>query len=232
LGSTDFFVSVIIPVYNGDKFLAEAIESVLFQSYSPFELIIVDDGSTDGSATIAQNYKEIRYIFQRNMGVSVARNTGLATAKGEFIAFLDADDVWHPQKLQIQIDYMQSNPSVKLTLSKINNFVESECNINPEKLQSIINNEQIHLASMVAHKTIFDKIGGFNPRYRIGEDLDWITRAKDAGIPMVILPEILLQRRIHNSNISFRQPQASITNRFQILKESIDRKRKKMGNNE
>jgi GT2 family glycosyltransferase len=112
-------------------------------------------------------------------------------------------------------------------LSKINNFVEPGCNIHPEKLQSILKNEQVTLSSLVAHKKVFDQIGGFNPRYKVSEDFEWNTRAKDAGIPMVILPEILLQRRIHNFNISFTQPQVSIANRFKILKESIDRQRKK-----
>jgi len=218
-------VSVIIPVFNGEKYLIEAIESVLAQSCRPLELIIVDDGSTDESAAIAQSYKEIRYIYQPNMGVPVARNTGLASAVGEFIAFLDADDMWHPQKLQIQVEYLKEHPSIMYTLSKINNFVEPGCNIHPDKLQSILKNEQINLASLVAHKAVFDQIGEFNPRYHVGEDFDWITRAKDAGIPMVILPEVLLQRRIHNSNISLTQPQDCIANRFQILKESIDRQR-------
>jgi glycosyltransferase involved in cell wall biosynthesis len=218
-------VSVIIPVFNGRKYLSQAIESVLAQSYRPLELIIVDDGSTDGSAAIAQSYKETRYIYQSNMGVAVARNTGLAAVKGDFIAFLDADDIWHPLKLQIQIDYLQKNHSIMLTLSKINNFVEPGCNIHPDKLQSILKNEQINLASLVAHKAVFDQIGGFNPHYHVSEDFDWITRAKDAGIPMVILPEVLLQRRIHNFNISFTQLQACIANRFHILKESIDRQR-------
>ena len=226
-------ISAIIPVYNGEKYLAEAIESVLAQSYRPLELIIVDDGSTDGSATIARSYKEAHYICQSNMGVAAARNTGLASAGGEFIAFLDADDMWHPQKIQIQIEYLQKHPSIMYTLSKINNFVEPGCNIHPEKLQSILKNEQINLASLVSHKAVFDQIGGFNPLYHVGEDFDWITRTKDAGIPMVILPEVLLQRRIHNSNISFTQPKACIANRFQILKDSIDRQHKRMmANNE
>ena len=219
-------VSVIIPVFNGAKYLGDAIESVLAQYYRPFELIVVDDGSTDRSASIVRNYKDIHYIYQPNMGVAVARNTGLAAARGTYIAFLDADDMWPAHKLQIQVEYLMEHPSVMYTLSKINNFVEPGCNIHSDKLQSILKNEQINLASLVAHKAVFDQIGGFNPRYHVSEDFDWITRAKDAGIPMVILPEVLLQRRIHNSNISFTKPQLCIANRFQILKESIDRQRK------
>jgi len=83
-------VSVIIPVYNGEQYLAEAIESALCQSYRPIELIVIDDGSTDRSAIIAKSYEQVIYIYQTNQGVSVARNTGLGVAQGEFIAFLDA----------------------------------------------------------------------------------------------------------------------------------------------
>ena len=170
------------------------------QSYRPVELIIVDDGSIDGSAVIAQSYKDVIYIYQSNMGVAAARNTGLAAARGCFIAFLDADDIWHPQKLQIQIEYMQEHPSIMYTISKMNNFIEPGCNLHPQTIQSILNNEQVNLASLVAHKTVFDQIGAFDTRYKVGEDFEWITRAKDAGIPMVIIPEVLLQRRVHNSN--------------------------------
>lgn len=213
-------VSVIIPVFNAEQFIGEAVENVLSQNYPALEIIIINDGSTDNSEAIIKNLPvDIRYFSQDNCGPSAARNKGIQDASGEFITFLDADDIWHPLKLQIQIDYLQKNHSIMLTLSKINNFVEPGCNIHPDKLQSILKNEQINLASLVAHKAVFDQIGGFNPHYHVSEDFDWITRAKDAGIPMVILPEVLLQRRIHNFNISFTQPQACMANRFHILKE-------------
>lgn len=220
-------VSAIIPVYNTEKYLGDAIESVLAQSYRPLELMVVDDGSTDGSAAIVRNYKDVRYIYQSHQGVAAARNTGLAASGGAFIAFLDADDMWDPRKLQIQVEYLLEHPSIMYTISKISNFSEPGLNIDPQTLQSILKNEQINLASIVARKKIFDQIGAFNPGYMVGEDFEWITRAKDAGIPMVILPEVLLQRRIHNSNISFTQPQACIASRFRAIKESLDRQRKK-----
>jgi len=220
-------VSVIIPVYNGEKYLVEAIESVLAQSYRPFELIVVDDGSTDGSAAIVHRYKDINYIYHPNMGVSIARNTGLAAARGAFIAFLDADDMWTPQKLQIQVGYLQENPSVMYTISKINNFIEPGSNIDPQILESILKKEQPGMATIVARKTVFDQIGIFDSRYQVGEDFEWIMRAKDADIPMTILPDVLLERRIHNFNISFTQSQVCIANWFQAIKESLNRRRKK-----
>ena len=95
-------VSVIVPVYNGEHYLSFAIHSILRQDYHPSEVIVVDDGSTDNSANIARSFKEVRYIHQSNQGVAMARNVGIAAARGEFIAFLDADDLWTPNKLSIQ----------------------------------------------------------------------------------------------------------------------------------
>ena len=97
-------VSVIIPVYNREKFLAEAIDSVLAQTYRPIEIIVIDDGSTDKSGEIARSYAETKYIYQDNQGVSVARNIGVDAAQGEFLAFLDSDDMWLHNKLETQIN--------------------------------------------------------------------------------------------------------------------------------
>jgi len=96
-------VSVVIPVYNAEPFLREALDSVLAQDYEPFEVIVVDDGSTDGSGTIARSYPEVRYLRQENQGPAVARNAGIAAAQGEFLAFFDADDVMLPNKLSVQV---------------------------------------------------------------------------------------------------------------------------------
>lgn len=159
------------------------------------------------------------------MGVAVARNTGLAAAGGSLIAFLDADDMWHPRKLQIQVDYLQTNPSIMLTLSRINNFVENECNLDPEKLKSILENDQAAMATIVAHKHVFDQIGPFDTRYNIGEDFEWFTRAKEAGIPMMVLPDVLLHRRLHESNISFTHLTTCKVNMLKAIKESLNRKR-------
>lgn len=218
-------ISVIIPVFNGEKYLASAIESVFSQTYHPLELIVVDDGSTDGSGAIAKQHKDIRYMYQSHQGVSIARNTGLAAAHGAFIAFLDADDIWLPSKLQIQIEYLRENPDVMYVITKINNFVEPGTNIQPQILQSIIQNEQIQLSSIVARKAVFDRIGGFNPCYQVTEDFEWITRTKDAGISMVILPEVLSHRRIHSSNISITQRSLCKAMRLKAIKESVRRRR-------
>ena len=109
-------ISVIIPVFNGEEFLERAIQSVLDQDLQPDELIVVDDGSTDQTASIARRYPKIKYIYQANQGPPAARNHGLEKAKGELIAFLDADDQWLPQKLSQQVAFLQSNPAIGYVL--------------------------------------------------------------------------------------------------------------------
>ncbi len=105
-------VSVIVPVYNGERYLTKTIQSVLTQDYQPIEIIVVDDGSTDRTAEIVRAQPNIHYIYQNNRGVSAARNTGIAAAQGEFLAFLDADDMWVPQKLSVQVSYLTQHPDV------------------------------------------------------------------------------------------------------------------------
>jgi len=225
----DMLVSVIIPVFNYAKYLKEAINSVFEQSYRPLEVIVVDDGSTDGSGEIACSFAQVRYIRQQNQGVAVARNTGLAAARGELIAFLDADDSWLTDKLKIQAEYLKNNPGTCYTIGRIRNFADS--GIDLSMMQPVSADDQIGLATIVARKEIFDRVGNFDPRYRVGEDLEWFTRAKDEGIPMAILPDILLNRRIHQCNLSIMQPQACHASRLQIMKESIERQRKKKAEN-
>lgn len=111
-------VSVIMPVHNGAQFLREAIESALAQDYTPVEIIVVDDGSTDATPQILASFgSRIRHIRQTNSGAAAARNAALQASRGEYLAFLDADDLWLPQKLRVQIDYLGSHPDVDLVAS-------------------------------------------------------------------------------------------------------------------
>src|ERR1043165_3045241 len=117
-------VSVIIPVYNGARHLRAALESVFAQTYRSFEVIVVDDGSVDESAIIAQSFPEVRYIHQTNCGVAAARNHGIEAARGEFLAFLDQDDLWTPDKLRLQIEYLLSHPEIGYTLTRQKFFLD------------------------------------------------------------------------------------------------------------
>ena len=103
-------VSIGLPVYNGEKYLHETIETVLNQDYRPIEIIVIDDGSKDGSRAVAQSFKEVRYVYQENRGNARARSKGIQIAQGECIALLDQDDVWEKHKLRTQAEYLINHP--------------------------------------------------------------------------------------------------------------------------
>jgi glycosyltransferase involved in cell wall biosynthesis len=196
-------VSVIIPVYNHDRFIGAALTSVLAQTYPPFEIIVVDDGSTDASAVVARSFPGVEVQSQTNAGPSAARNTGIGLARGELLAFLDSDDLWVEHKLAVQVDYLRAHPDVPYVLSQMQNFVDPNCTppawCTPEYLahrQSILG------SSLLARRQMFELLGGFDPNIRVYEDLEWLARSKQAGIPPVALPEVLTRRRIHGANIS------------------------------
>ena len=116
-------ISCIVPVFNGERYLGKALESILKQTYQPLEIIVVNDGSTDGTAAVAARYgDQIHYVRQNNAGAPTARNLGLSVARGEFVAFLDSDDLWHPEKLERQMARFDACPQIDLCVTYVQNF--------------------------------------------------------------------------------------------------------------
>lgn len=197
-------VSVIIPVFNSERYLAAALDSVVYQTYRPIEVIVVDDGSTDNSAAIAQAYPEVQYFYQPNQGVSVARNRGIAAAKGEFIAFLDSDDEWMPDKLRIQISEMLNHPEVGITGTWYLNYLEPEAELPSwfDVKRHLGATALLGPPTLVVRPAVFEQVGTFSPAYRTGEDTEWLLRAKDYNITFKTIPQVLTRRRLHGHNIS------------------------------
>ena len=195
-------VSVVVPVYNGERHLAAALNSIFDQHYRPLEVIVVDDGSTDNSAEIARAFHRVRYVYQSHQGVAHAWNAGIAAAEGKLIAFLAQDDLWTPNKLSFQVGYMVRNPRVQYTVCKARCFLEPGCTIPRGFRTNLL--ESDHVArlpeALVARKALFDVIGGFNTVLTTSQDVDWFARAKDAKVPMAVVDEVLLHRRIHDAN--------------------------------
>lgn len=223
-------VSVIIPVFNREKYLAAALDSVFAQTYRPIEVIVVDDGSIDNSAAIAQAYSEVQYFYQSNQGVSVARNTGIAAAKGEFIAFLDSDDRWYPNKLSIQINEMLTHPDLGITATQFLNYLEPETEppswFNPNT--ELGERSLIIPSTFVVRQSVFQQIGTFSPAYLAAEDTEWIFRAKDNKIAMKTISEVLAQRRLHGQNLSWETESGYSARLMRILKDSIARKTQRL----
>lgn len=219
-------VSVIIPVYNGARHLRAALESVFAQTYRPIDVIVVDDGSVDESGTIAQSFPEVHYIHQSNQGVAAARNRGIEAARGEFFAFLDQDDLWIPEKLAVQIQYLLNNPEVGYTLTQQQFFLEPGASLPAwfrKDLLSLVHPGWV-LGTLVVRRATFEKVGDFAVGYSAANDSDWFFRAKSAEIPMVVVPELLLRKRIHETNDSGRAKEC-LSELLKVVKVSLDRQR-------
>ena len=220
-------ISIVIPVYNGERYLLETLESVFLQTYAPFEVIVVDDGSTDASASIAQSFSRVRYVHQQNSGNAAARNTGIDAAKGSLIAFIDQDDLWLPDKLRRHMMYMAAKPQVCYTLARFEYFLEPGIQKPAWCRDELLAGSHIDYSpgSLMARKSVFEIIGRFNTDFTSGNDSDWFFRANDKKIPMAVLPNVLLRRRIHKLNQS-AEVSRSHKELLTLVRQSINRKTK------
>jgi len=206
-------VSVIVAVFNGEAFIQDALSSVRHQTVSPFETIVVDDGSTDRTAEFVQNEPGVTLIRQRNAGASAARNAAIARASGEWIAFLDADDLWVPHKLERQLALANAQPELDIVLGSHLPFLEKDTAcprwLNPRQLSE---GAETFISSVIlARRTLFSRIGGFNEAVLFAEDFEWIARARAAGVKMAAVPEIVFHKRVHQSNTTHQLKQAQRT---------------------
>jgi len=199
-------VSVIMPVYNGADFLAEALSDLQQQRYQPLEIIIVDDGSVDETATIAAQFKEdIRYVYQSNQGPAAARNTGIKLATGELIAFLDVDDLWAKNRLSTQVDFLATRPEIDIVQGLIQDL--ELVRIPHDSPIFEVNSEayySVNLGSALYRREVFDTVGLFDETLRYNEDTDWFIRAWDNNIKKAQLDEVALFYRKHDGNMTNR----------------------------
>lgn len=220
-------ISVVIPVFNCEKYVAEAIRSVLAQSRPPEEIIVVDDGSTDSSADVVKTFgTAVQYVWQTNQKIGAARNAGVAIATGNYIAFLDADDIWMPNKLELQSGALCAAPDVHMVFGKVRHFRSPE--LDPEISHRFHCPAEempgINAASMLVRRTAFDRIGRFDTNLTLGEFLEWYARALDQGLQSLIIDEVILLRRVHSMNTGI-QSKDSRQDYVRLLKAMLDRRR-------
>jgi glycosyltransferase involved in cell wall biosynthesis len=226
-------VSCIVPVLDGERYLRESLDSILGQTYAPLEAIVADDGSTDGTAALVAAYGDrVRYLFQPNAGPAAACNLGLGAARGEFVAFLAADDLWHPEKLARQMARFAARPELDLSLAHLSNFWM------PEVAEEARRFEHERLArpvpgytcvTLLARRALFERVGGFDPALQHGVDFEWFLRAGEHGAVMELLPDVLVFRRLHRDNRSRRLAADSRDTFVRLVKHSLDRRRRLHG---
>ena len=239
-------ISIIIPTYNSAQYICEAIESVLNQTYKDFEIIVVDDGSTDNTKEVIKPYlNKIKYIYQQNSGPSAARNRGIKEAKGEYIAFLDADDIWLPQKLELQIKFMEKEKEVGLIFSDMilfnekgiikNSFLKEKLFFNKLSIKPLSSTEKviydnvfnallqenfIPTNTVIVKKECFNKVGFFDETLFSVEDRDmWLRIGLFYDIGFINFPLVLT--RFHETNISANQ-ELALKSRLKVMKKFLN----------
>lgn len=195
-------VSVIIPVYNGGAFLAAAIQSVLDQQVAPREIVVIDDGSTDRSASVARGFAPwVMVLQQENQGPAVARNLGIDWATGDYLCFLDADDLMPPSRLAIQRQLLDERPEVDLVFGQQLRFQQGEVldlgHPPPDRGEAAI-----IPGTMCCRRLVFEKYGRFDTKHALSEFIPWFARVKELGAQALTSDKVVLLRRMHERNLS------------------------------
>ncbi len=186
-------VSAVLPAFNAERYLGEAIRSVLEQDARPLEILVVDDGSADGTAAVAEGFGEaVRLLRCAHGGIGAARNRGVAAARGELVAFLDADDVWPPGRLRALRHAFQAEPAPDLVFGRTVEFRDSGVESPP--CQAMLP------GAALLRLDAFRRVGPFREDLRVGEFIDWMARARELGLREAVIDAVCLRRRIHASN--------------------------------
>ena len=210
-------VSVVIPAWNAAAFLEDALASVAAQDYQPIEAIVVDDGSVDGTSEVARSFRPaVTLIEQLHAGIGAARNTGIAAACGEYLAFLDADDLWTPSSLSLRLSALQER-SADIVYGQV---IEFRGGVDSPPATGLLPGAALLRASA------FRRVGPFRTDLRVGEFIDWWARAREAGLRIESLDRPALRRRIHDSNIGIRE-RASRTDYVQVARAALERRRRR-----
>ncbi|MGH7523895.1 MAG: glycosyltransferase family 2 protein [Gemmatimonadales bacterium] len=220
-------VSVIVPCYNTARYLRQALESVCSQSPPPGEVIVVDDGSDDASAGIAEAFgAPVRCLRRAHQGASAARNAGLDAASRECIAFLDADDLWTAGGLACRLELLCADANADCVAGLTRQFISPEL---PDAVRATLHcpagtSRARVTGVMLLRRSVAERVGRFDESLRVGEGMDWVARADAAGIVSRMVERVVLRRRLHDSNTGVRD-RSQRADYLRMLKYSLDRRR-------
>ena len=207
-------VSVVVPAFNAETFLAEALQSIAAQGMR-CETILVDDGSSDRTAGIAGGFPGVRLLrHQANRGIAAARNSGVGAATGEFLAFLDADDIWPEDSLNARLTVLERDRTCEAVIGQAVQFGAGIPDYEP--VAGAV------AGGMLIRRTAFERVGRFDESLAIGEFIDWYARASELGITFREIPDVVLRRRIHAGNTTRRAASVEYT---RVLRAALHRRR-------
>jgi glycosyltransferase involved in cell wall biosynthesis len=220
-------ISVVIPAYNCARYLPAAIDSALRQSLPPVDVIVVDDGSTDGTGHAAAGFgTQVACLRQENQGPGAAKNAGIAVASGDLLAFLDGDDLWTAGKLAAQAAALAARPDLDMVFGHVEEFYSEDLpaplrerlKLRPGAMPGIVP------GTLLIRRGAFDCVGPFHPEARMGDFMEWYLRATDARLSQLMLDDVLLRRRVHADNMGARERDRR-PEYARILKAALDRRR-------
>jgi glycosyltransferase involved in cell wall biosynthesis len=216
---SDAGVTVIVPAYDAAVYLSEALESACRQEPRPYELIVVDDGSTDGTAELAERLGAV-CVRQENRGPSAARNRANELARTRYLGFLDADDLWPSGSLARRLQAFESQPSLEVVWGESQMFRDRE-----QALSPLARGFMFQVGAALFRRSAFDRVGVFDESLRLSEDVDWFLRAREAALPMQLLAEVTCLYRQHAANLTRGKSTREL--RFlSVIKASFERRRR------
>jgi glycosyltransferase involved in cell wall biosynthesis len=219
-------ISVVIPVFNGERYVIEAIESVRRQASQGIEIIVVDDGSTDRTGDLVRALGDgVRYVRQPNRGPAAARNHGLRLALGEIVALLDADDLWPADKLALQLPYLLADPGLEIVLGKTRYFRRPAHPGAPDKVELSPPLFVIQLGCCLFRRAVFDRVGRFDETMCYAEDIDWFMRSRERQAKTILVDACTIHYRRHDGNMTIA-PGHTSPSLAANLKRSLDRRRR------
>ena len=221
---SDYKGIVAIPCYNEERFIGDVVRKA--KRYAD-TVIVVDDGSTDESADAARRFgPAVRYCWQPHSGPSAARNRGVDLATGDFLAFLDADDLWLEPKLVLQMAAFDADTGLDMVFGHVQQFPSPDlADSDRARLRYSVEKVPGHVPSaLLIRREAFDRVGGFESEWHLGEFMDWYLRALEQGLKGLMLSEVVARRRLHADNLGVRE-RGSQGDYVRILKASLDRRR-------
>jgi glycosyltransferase involved in cell wall biosynthesis len=219
-------VDVIMAVHNGEEFLAQALESIRNQSYTGHTTIVVDDASTDRSLAIARTFEGVSVVQSGRVRQAGALNVGLETTTASYLAFLDADDLWTPKKLELQLQYLTNHPEVEGVFGATRQFTSSESVVTAETMQWLDEPQiGVSLTTLLIRRHSFFKVGQFNTDPHVNHLVEWYSRALSANLIFHWIRDTLVYRRVHAQNMTRVDRSNVFKGYFGALKLKLDQQR-------
>ena len=219
-------VSVVVAVRDGERYLAESLESVLGQDPAPDQVVVVDDGSTDGTNDVLVQFgAAVHVVRQGPLGQAHAFNRGVAESTSDLVGFCDADDLWAPHRLARQLDALAEHPHASAVGGLLEQFESPDTPGAASGVRmQVVPEAAMLLATLLIRRETFDRLGLFDTQYEIHTGIDWVALLRAAGLEIPVIDNVVLRRRIHGENLGIRRPERARTELLRVARGAYGRR--------